>query len=100
MSGSEYSPPALLASLVSEQDELMEHVEKTYHGYLCVAYTTRNSLQYYTAFPWNFAIRDGHGWHRYFGIPNKVETRAKALRRAWHRAKWLHDGTYGDHYSR
>jgi len=92
------SSGALLASLVGAGDDLMEHCTKTYFGRLCVAYTTRNSLKYYTAFPWNFAIRDGNGWHHYIGIPNKVETRAKALRRAWYRAKWMHDGTYDKHY--
>lgn len=91
------SLPAL-ASLVSNGDELKDACTKTYFGHLCVAFTTRNSLKHYSAFPWNFAIRDGEVWHHYYGIPNKVETRAKALRRAWCRAKWMHDGTYGDHY--
>jgi len=92
------SSGALLASLVSDKDELRDVCMKTYFGHLCVAFTTRNSLKYYDAFPWNLAIHDGGGWHHYYGIPNKVETRAKALRRAWYRAKWMYDGTYGDHY--
>lgn len=91
-------PSPQLASLVSKGDELRDACTKTYFGHVCVAFTTRNSLKHYNPFPWNFAIRDGDGWHHYYGIPNKVETRAMALRRAWHRAKWMHDGTYGDHY--
>jgi len=89
-----------LKNLLPDGDELVEHCIKEYFGYSVVAYTTRNSLKYYPAFPWNFAIYDGDSdtWRHYYGISNKVETRAKALRRGWHRAKWLHDGTYHEHY--
>lgn len=91
---------ALLADLVPSADSLAEHCIKSYFGFQVVAYTTANSMKHYSFFPWNFAIRDEFGWRHYYGIPNKVETRAKALRRAWYRAKWLHDGTYGQHYSK
>lgn len=88
----------LLDDLVSSADRLAEYCVKTYFGYQVVAYTTANSLKHYSLFPWNFAIRDEFRWRHYYGIPNKVETRAKALRRAWYRAKWLKDGTYDQHY--
>ena len=92
--------PVLLDGLVAgDDDELVEYCVKEYFGYQVVAFTTANSLRYYRHFPWNFAVRKKDAWVHFWGIPNKVETRARALKRGWHRAKWMHDGTWRQHYS-
>lgn len=87
-----------VGNLVGEGDSLKDFYCKKYFGYMVVAFTTENSLKYYSLFPWNFAIQKGKGWIYFIGIPNQVETRSKALRRAWYRAKWLKDGTWNNHY--
>ena len=50
-------------------------------------------------YPWRFAIIDGNNKeHMYVGMPNYCETRHSAIMRAWWRAKWINDGTIGNHY--
>ena len=90
----------LLSSLTSEEDVLVECRVRKYFSYICAAYTTSNSIEYYSPYPWNSAIHDGYGWHHFLGIPNKVETCASALKRAWYRAKWMNEGTLKQRYCR
>ena len=85
--------------ICGDGNELVDCCAKEYFGHLVVAFTCTNTLRYYRHFPWSFAIRDGDAWLHFAGIPNVVETRAKALKRGWYRAKWLHDGTWNQHYS-
>lgn len=85
--------------ICGDGNELVDCCAKEYFGYLVVAFTCTNSLRGYRHFPWCLAIRDGDAWLHFAGMPNKVETRAKMLKRGWYRAKWLHDGTWGQHYS-
>lgn len=50
-------------------------------------------------FPWMFGIQSKKdGRITFLGIPNKCETRRQALRRAWWRCKWKHEGTWSKHY--
>jgi hypothetical protein len=48
--------------------------------------------------PWRYKIRRNGVTHTYAGIPNQLETAKSALRKAWHRCKWMHEGTYDDRY--
>lgn len=84
---------------MSEDDRVIEATTKVYFGCEVTAFKTDNSVKWYKSFPWRFMVKDQKGViHRFVGIPNYVETKAKALRRGWFRAKWLSDGTYGDRY--
>jgi len=85
--------------ICGDGNELVDCCAKEYFGYLVVAYTCTNSIRWYRSFPWNFAIYDEGAWVHFWGIPNKVETRRKALKRGWYRAKWLSNGTWRQHYS-
>ncbi|MEN6536307.1 MAG: hypothetical protein ABFD89_21805 [Bryobacteraceae bacterium] len=49
-------------------------------------------------FPWRFAIAYKGTRHVFAGIPNQCATRRAASMRAWWRAKWLEDGTFGRRY--
>ena len=49
-------------------------------------------------YPWRFEITFRGVTHGYGGIPNKCATRREAAARAGWRAKWMREGTYGDHY--
>lgn len=50
-------------------------------------------------FPWMFTIHRAGITYRYGGIPNKCESAASALKRAWWRCKWMAEGTYGKRYT-
>jgi hypothetical protein len=54
---------------------------------------------WYGTIPWRFSITepDGREW-QFSGIPNYLETKRKALKRAWYRVKWMREGTMGEHY--
>lgn len=82
-----------------KQDFTIEAVTKTYYGCEVTAFRTENTEKYYPAFPWRFSIRYDGSRHHYAGMPNHVETKAKALKRGWYRAKWLNDGTYHNRYT-
>jgi hypothetical protein len=47
---------------------------------------------------WFFDVRHNGILHQFRGLPNKCESKASALKRAWYRAKWLNDGTYNQRY--
>lgn len=75
-----------------------ELIIKNYHG--CKVIAKKIDYGYDHPYPWSFQIIDQNGNKReYFGIPNKCETAASALRRGWYRAKWLADGTYNERYT-
>jgi hypothetical protein len=85
--------------LATSDHNVLESATKEYFGSKVTAFRTENSQKYYPAFPWCFSIEDLNGIIRHFnGMPNHVETRAKALRRGWWRAKWLCNGTWNKHY--
>lgn len=70
---------------------------KNYHG--CKVITEKIDYSYNHPYPWRFEIIDSSGIkHTYWGISNKCESAASALRRGWWRAKWLSDGTYSQRY--
>ncbi len=50
-------------------------------------------------FPWMFTIQRNGVTHSYGGIPNKCESAASALKRAWWRCKWMAEGTYSKRYT-
>ena len=57
-----------------------------------------NSEKWMPSYPWRFSIMIEGQRHFYAGLPNKCETKASALKRAWHRAKWLKEGSYHSRY--
>lgn len=84
---------------MSEEDFTLEAVTKTYHECEVTAFRTENTEKYYPAIPWRFSVKYNGSRHKFVGMPNYVETKARALRRGWHRAKWLNDGTYHERYT-
>lgn len=79
-------------------DFTIEAVTKIYHDCEVTAFRTENTEKYYRSFPWRFSVKYNGVRHGYVGIPNYVETKAKALKRGWYRAKWFKDGVYHNHY--
>jgi hypothetical protein len=75
-----------------------KEVSNQYFGINCRAFTTPGSEESYSMFPWSFEIEFEGKLIQYSGIPNMVETKEKALKRAWYRCKWLAEGTYDQHY--
>ena len=81
-----------------DQINYVDSVEKEYFGIKVRAFTSEGTLRSYSSFPWCFEIEFDGKLLQYYGIPNKLETHRKALKRAWYRAKWLSEGTYNQHY--
>lgn len=50
--------------------------------------------------PWRFAVSHQGQRHEFIGVPNQCETKRKALKRAWWRAKWLATGEWSKHYGK
>ena len=84
---------------MNEEDFALEAVTKTYHGCEVTAFRTENTEKYYSFIPWRFSVKHDGTRHNFRGIPNYVETKAKALKRGWYRAKWLNNGTYHERYT-
>ena len=84
---------------MEKQDFTIEAVTKIYHGCEVTAFRTENTEKWYPAFPWRFSVKHNSTRHSYVGMPNYVETKAKALKRGWYRAMWLNDGTYHNRYT-
>jgi hypothetical protein len=80
------------------EDPKIEIHEREYFGIKVRAFTTEKSQEWYASIPWRFEIDYNGKTLYYFGMPNYVETKAKALKRAWWRAKWLYDGVYDQKY--
>ena len=81
------------------KDFTLEAITKLYFGCKVTAFKTENTEKYYPAFPWRFSVRFNDKRHEYYGIPNYVESRARALKRGWYRAKWFSENTYDMKYS-
>lgn len=69
---------------------------KEYFG--CLVTVWRIKGPYWGCCPWRFSVEHEGVTRSYAGVSNYVETKAKALKRAWYRAKWLADGSYHDRY--
>ena len=64
-----------------------------------VVCTWKRTDNNWNIYPWLFSVqKDGEAEKKFTGVPNYCETRHIALMRGWHRARWLNNGTYGDHY--
>lgn len=51
-------------------------------------------------YPWRYEIITPTGKHLHFsGVPNQLETRRAALKKAWWRAKWISEGTFEKKYT-
>ena len=87
-----------LLSKIVKDDVIVTYDVREYFERKVIAYTTKNSNKYYSSFPWCFAVEHKGKIQNFYGIPNYVETKAKALKRGWYRAKWMHDGTWNNHY--
>lgn len=88
----------ILLSKLVKNDIVTRYDIKEYFGRKVIAFTTINSQNHYSCCPWCFAIEHAGNILKFYGMPNQVETKAKALKRGWYRAKWLHDGTWNEHY--
>lgn len=84
---------------MEEKDRVAESHIKIYFDCEVTAFTTVNSLEYYPAFPWRFSIKHEGKVREYSGMPNYVETKRRAWKRGWYRAKWLSEKTYFNRYS-
>lgn len=73
-------------------------IHETKYFNLPVRVFTIENNDYYKSFPWRYEIEFEGRLVQFSGIPNYVETRAKALKRAWYRAKWLSEGVFNNKY--
>ena len=71
--------------------------ETEYFG--CKIEVWRIKGPYWGCAPWRFAVTHKGKKREFIGVPNYVETKAKALKRAWYRAKWLDSGEYHNRYT-
>jgi hypothetical protein len=56
------------------------------------------SQTYWACSPWRFSLTVNGKTTEYTGVPNYCDTHHSALMRGWHRAKWLNNKTYHQHY--
>lgn len=77
----------------------IEKHEVEYFGMKVRAFITASTHRYYKDFPWRFEIEYKGKLLSYIGIPNYLQTKKQALKRAWWRAKWLSEGSYNQKYS-
>jgi hypothetical protein len=83
------------------EDTILDSHTSEYFGCSVTAFVTENTNENYPAFPWRFEINTPDGKNRkYWGMPNYVETKRKALKRGWWRAKWLAEDTYSKRYKK
>lgn len=80
-------------------EQLREQLQERRFG-KCVVRTWKRTGYNWVCSPWLFSVQeDGGEERRFVGVPNYCDTRHSALMRGWHRAKWINNGTYGDHYT-
>jgi hypothetical protein len=72
--------------------------ETSYFGLSIRVFTTTESETYYTSFPWRYEIEYDNKIISFSGIPNYLESKRKALKKAWFRAKWISDGEFNNKY--
>lgn len=70
--------------------------EANYFGYPVKVHKT--SASYFDPFPYTFSIVFEDGEHSFAGIPNRVDSIKKALKRAWYRCKWRKEKNYSKFY--
>ena len=75
-----------------------ETFETMYFGLKIRVFKTQASEKYYASFPWRYEIECDEKLISFSGVPNYLESKRKALKRAWFRAKWLRDGTFNNKY--
>ena len=85
-----------MGEIADDNDTPVETHETVYFD--CKIEVWRIKGPYWGCAPWRFAVTHEGRRSRYSGVPNYVETKAKALKRAWWRAKWMAEGTYSDRY--
>lgn len=83
--------------ILDKNKKYLQTIEKNYFGLNVRAFTIYESVNHYYSFPWSFEIEFNGKLIQFAGIPNKVETHRKALKRAWYRAKWL-SNEWNNHY--
>lgn len=79
-----------------DNNDPVEQYETTYFN--CKVEVWRIKGPYWSCAPWRFAVTHNGKRRAFRGVPNYVETKAKALKRAWYRAKWLANGEYETRY--
>lgn len=84
--------------ILNKKTTYCESYTAQYFGLNVRVYTTENSLYYYSAFPWMYEIEFNGKLIHFTGIPNYLETKRKALKKAWYRAKWLSENTFNEKY--
>lgn len=78
--------------------DYVEAFETVYFGLKVRAFTTQNTLKFYSSFPWTYEIEHNGKLITFHGIPNMRETKRSALKKAYYRAKWLDEDTFNTHY--
>lgn len=82
---------------MEKNNEPVEIHETEYFGCKVTVWRIRGPV--WACAPWRFSIVDQNGAKRIFtGVPNYLESKKRALKRAWWRAKWLANGTFTNHY--
>lgn len=83
--------------IAADNDTRVETHKTEYFG--CEIEVWRIKGPYCGSYPWRFAITHEGKQRNYVGMPNSVDTKAKALKRAWYRAKWISTGEYDQKYT-
>lgn len=82
--------------IAADNNDPMETHETEY--FRCKVKVWRIKGPYWGCAPWRFQVVHEGKTRTFAGVPNYLETKAKALKRAWWRAKWLSTGEYHKRY--
>lgn len=83
--------------MISDDNNTPVEVYKTVY-FDCEVEVWRIKGPYWGCAPWRYKITRHGKTYNFSGVPNYLETKRKALKRAWWRAKWLSTGEYDKHY--
>ncbi len=75
-----------------------EAVESHVTVYFDCEVTVWRTSGLWPSYPWRYAVTYKGKKREFSGVPNYLETKKAALKKAWWRAKWLSDGTFGSRY--
>lgn len=69
------------------------------HYFDCGVEVWRIKGPYWGCCPWRYSVTHEGKRRCFSGVPNYLETRRQALKKAWWRAKWLSSGEWDRHYT-
>ena len=80
-------------------DDNFDPVETRLAEYFgCKVEVWRIKGPYWGSYPWRYAVTYSGQRREFSGVPNYLETKKAALKKAWWRAKWMHDGSFSERY--